>query len=896
MSVVFVAGFTIKLPRIISNSSELNADVNTILLSFLSLNPLHFIALAIAFSQYFSLLHNHDERANSWRLIAWALFLFEFLGQVEFGAGRMSIVTPVLIYLITRHYLYRRCAGRIILIGFGTLLLIFPIKLYMKDKDNLDDNYFTTQQKPSSIETLTSDLATTATLIIDSSIGRLGQSHIFTAVVDRTERFLYGQGFLDFFKAFNLSSFLGQPSRFINDGNDFGKAIGMLRTHDSVTGVGPTQVGDMYLNFGISGIIFGMILLGILYRCVFENFVAANSISGIMFYSILWVQIIHGFEDWISLTYVRHIKVLFVLIGVHILLTTDLNVPDGHQSLSSRLIDIAKRFWSVGAKPAIIAFVSLILVSTTLANSIPLTRYMQDDSHKLLPTRGIYQVLMRDLEKCEPEDIPFFRESLPHDYFFHAIMNEQKVRPTTHHAYLLGLIKLREEQDGEARTWFLLAAHQGHVVAMYNLGLMYEQGYGVPKNNVEAIKWYRKAENQDYLPATGTLGRLYLKSADAKDQKERAFTLLTRAASQGDAPSQASLGYMYQEGIITSPDLTKAVELFRLAVSKNNSRAMVYLAQLYESGFGGSSNTDAVLSLYQQAAQLGNPVAMRKLSNLYQSGGIIPKSEGISLHWKIKADQAEKKSARVEFIKQYYSEMANWARSHETLKDAVAMRTLGILYAEGLSVPKDLSQAREWFIKAGRLHDIPSWRNLGMMYERGLGVEADKSKARKWYKTAASEGDAIASQNIGQLHERERMSDPHSLTQAYRWYSQAANAGNSVAMCKLGKMHYHGESLSRSFDLASQWFKRSADEGNAAAMNNLGFMYELGRGVKANDNTAFLWYERSAHNGNFAGMRNLALMYEKGRGIERNYDQAIQWYRKASRGFDSIARTKLSKR
>ena len=895
LALVFVSGFAIKCPRILSTLAEANSEVSTTLLSFLSLNPLHFIALAIAFSQYFFLLRNRDKQAKLWRIIAWLLFIFEFLGQVKFGAGRMSILTPVVIYLITRHYLYRRCAGRIILIGLGVFLLIFPLKLYMKDKSNLDENYFTIQQGHSSIETLTSDLAKTATLMIDSSVGRLGQSHIFTAVVNRTEQFLYGQGLLDFFHAFTISSFFNQPSHFINDGNDFGKAIGLLRTHDNVTGVGPTQIGDLYLNFGFSGVIFGMLLMGILYRYLFKSLVVSNSISGIMCYSILWVQIIHGFEDWLSLTFVRHIKVFFVLIVLHILLTTNFTVSAGNRTFVERLITIAKRLWSMGAKPVFISFVSLVLLSTPLAKSMTLSHATKDTRHEVLPTTGVYQTLMRDLEKCEKSNIPFFRQSLPHGHFSFAIMTEQKIRPTIYHRYLLGLVKLEEGHAHEAKTSFLLAANQRHVTAMYNLGMMYEQGYGVAKDDLKAMQWYHKAENHGYVPAIRSLGRLYMKGGSTKKQMKVALKLFSRAASQGDVPSQMWLGYMYQTGSATPQDLTKAVELYRQAVSKDNGQAMVYLAQLYESGYKGSSDTDTILSLYQRAAYLGNVEAMHRLSVLYQSGLIIPKSEGMSLHWKIKADQAAITHVSSEFMKQYYSELTKWAREHVKLNNAVAMRALGILYTEGLSVPKDLSQALEWFAKAGRLHDIPSLRNLGMMYERGLGVEADMHKARTWYQAAASKGDAVASKNIGQLYEREQMANPMNLIQAYNWYNKAANAGNNIAMCKLGKMHYRGESTPHSYEIASQWFKRSAEEGNAAAMNNLGLMHEQGRGVRINYDTAVHWYERSAQNGNFAGMRNLALMYEKGQSLEQDYDQAIHWYRKASRGFDSIARTKLSK-
>ena len=52
------------------------------------------------------------------------------------------------------------------------------------------------------------------------------------------------------------------------------------------------------------------------------------------------------------------------------------------------------------------------------------------------------------------------------------------------------------ENDAEAVKWYRKAADQGHASAQYNLGVMYSNGEGVPENDAEAVKWYRKAADQ----------------------------------------------------------------------------------------------------------------------------------------------------------------------------------------------------------------------------------------------------------------------------------------------------------------------------------------------------------------------------------------------------------------
>ena len=41
-------------------------------------------------------------------------------------------------------------------------------------------------------------------------------------------------------------------------------------------------------------------------------------------------------------------------------------------------------------------------------------------------------------------------------------------------------------------------AEQGDALSQNNLGVMYDQGKGVPKDSQLAVKWYRKAAEQGY--------------------------------------------------------------------------------------------------------------------------------------------------------------------------------------------------------------------------------------------------------------------------------------------------------------------------------------------------------------------------------------------------------------
>ena len=49
-------------------------------------------------------------------------------------------------------------------------------------------------------------------------------------------------------------------------------------------------------------------------------------------------------------------------------------------------------------------------------------------------------------------------------------------------------------------------AEQGDVSAQYNLGLMYQNGQGIPQNDQKAAKWFKLAAEQGHVQAQTNLG------------------------------------------------------------------------------------------------------------------------------------------------------------------------------------------------------------------------------------------------------------------------------------------------------------------------------------------------------------------------------------------------------
>jgi len=74
-----------------------------------------------------------------------------------------------------------------------------------------------------------------------------------------------------------------------------------------------------------------------------------------------------------------------------------------------------------------------------------------------------------------------------------------------------GVAAIRNHDYATAIKIFKTLAEQGNTKAQFNLGVMYYQGQGVPKDYKEAARWFRKAAEQGNADAQFNLGLMYYK-------------------------------------------------------------------------------------------------------------------------------------------------------------------------------------------------------------------------------------------------------------------------------------------------------------------------------------------------------------------------------------------------
>ena len=255
-------------------------------------------------------------------------------------------------------------------------------------------------------------------------------------------------------------------------------------------------------------------------------------------------------------------------------------------------------------------------------------------------------------------------------------------------------------QYARAAHHFQNAANQGDERAWNSLGLMYEDGQGVPQNNVKAAECYRKA------------------------------------AEKGHDKAQANLGRMYREGLGVPQDDREAAKWYRQSADQGFVGGQNNLASLYLQGRGIEKNLDKAILYYTLAAKQGYGPAQLKLAEIYRTLEDRPSAK----EWSERAQEQDYTAAGYSGV--YLTERMGHIDVGQVRKaaeqgDVESQYQLGKLYIEGSQgLKKDLDKAKEWLTKASEQEDCLSGFLLGMIHMEGQ-TEQGRAEAMKWFEKAA---------------------------------------------------------------------------------------------------------------------------------------------------------------
>jgi uncharacterized protein len=187
-----------------------------------------------------------------------------------------------------------------------------------------------------------------------------------------------------------------------------------------------------------------------------------------------------------------------------------------------------------------------------------------------------------------------------------------------------------------AYAWFLLAQEAGNAGAadavkrsaaeggrfgtpdaLQKIGAMYETGDELRQNYPEAAKWYRKAA--DLSPLAGVkLASMLIEGRGVPHDYSQALALCQKAAKSDYGPAQYCVGYLYKHGLGARVDAKEAAKWYEEASKSGQRQAMTELATMYWKGDGVSMNRPEAYYFFFMAYEKGVPDAKTQAQSLWK--------------------------------------------------------------------------------------------------------------------------------------------------------------------------------------------------------------------------------------------------------------------------------------
>ena len=145
-------------------------------------------------------------------------------------------------------------------------------------------------------------------------------------------------------------------------------------------------------------------------------------------------------------------------------------------------------------------------------------------------------------------------------------------------------------------------AGRGDVEAQVRLGSLYQQGFGVRQDDVEALKWYFLAAKQGDAVAELSLGLIHAEGRGVPEDFSEAINWYRRSAERGNSDAPFYLGRMYLEGRGVPQDFVSSHMWLSIAESRSTSDFRETIVELLD-GLTGRMTAEDVSESQRQIRQ-----------------------------------------------------------------------------------------------------------------------------------------------------------------------------------------------------------------------------------------------------------------------------------------------------
>ncbi|MEM6537923.1 MAG: tetratricopeptide repeat protein [Pseudomonadota bacterium] len=205
---------------------------------------------------------------------------------------------------------------------------------------------------------------------------------------------------------------------------------------------------------------------------------------------------------------------------------------------------------------------------------------------------------------------------------------------------------------------------------------------------------------------------------------EEALTISTSLAASGNAEAQHLLGFLYEDGLGVEKDVSAAEALYAKSAAGGFIDGQVAYGSFLLAQNRSSDDIDNGLDVLGVAADRGDPRALVRLGVVYTDGIIVPRDEATGLA------MIEKAASQ---------------------NDPDALFFLGMAHVLGKGKPVDAEAGRKLLSKAAEGGQIEAAYNLALLYRSQDVPFQDKDKSLEFLEMAAASGHGPAMRVLGLL-------------------------------------------------------------------------------------------------------------------------------------------------
>ncbi len=271
----------------------------------------------------------------------------------------------------------------------------------------------------------------------------------------------------------------------------------------------------------------------------------------------------------------------------------------------------------------------------------------------------------------------------------------------------------------KAFHYYKLAAELGNPVAYNVLGVCYQYGIGVEKDDALAVKQYIKGAEKNQALALFNAGKYLLNGIGIAPNIKRGLEYLNLAKEKGNLDALVELGW-YNEKTLKRLDL--AFNMYQTAADKGDVVGTYHLGRCYCEGIHvkkNKRNKMTGIKHFKTAAQLNHAESLHYLAKCYEGLHGGEKEHGLIKDPKKAFD--------------HYQQAAN-------LNFSQGLHDLGRCYGEGRGVAIDFKLAFRYIEEAAKQNLPEAQHDLAVCYEEGIGVDKDNAKAIEYYQLAVNQG------------------------------------------------------------------------------------------------------------------------------------------------------------